>query len=63
MIEMCHRLKIKLTELYAKAAVFDQGAELGSEVARLQLKTLDEKEIWFSGSEADAWLTYSPKAK
>lgn len=52
MNSMCNRLKIKFTGFHYKAAVFDQDEELSSEVARLQLKTLDEKEIWIPDSEA-----------
>lgn len=52
MSEMCNRLKIKFTGFHYKAAVFDQDQELSSEVARLQLKTLDEKELWIPDSEA-----------
>jgi hypothetical protein len=50
--EMCNRLKIKFTGFHYKAAVFDQDEELSPEIARLQLKTLDEKEIWITDSEA-----------
>ncbi|ETZ04341.1 DUF2608 domain-containing protein [Holospora undulata] len=52
MSSMCNRLKIKFTGFHYKAAVFDQDEELSSEIARLQLKTLDEKEIWIPDSEA-----------
>lgn len=50
--EMCNRLKIKFTGFHYKAAVFDQDQELSPEIARLQIKALDEKEIWISDSEA-----------
>lgn len=52
MSSMCDRLKIKFTGFHYKAAVFDEDQELSPEVARLQLKTLDEKEIWIPDSEA-----------
>ena len=52
MSSMCNRLKIKFTGFHYKAAVFDQDEELSPEIARLQLKTLDEKEIWIPDSEA-----------
>lgn len=52
MSEMCNSLKIKFTGFHYKAAVFDQDEELSPEIARLQLKTLDEKEIWIPDSEA-----------
>ena len=45
MSEMCNRLKIKFRGFHYKAAVFDQDEESSLDVARLQLKTLDEKEI------------------
>ncbi len=50
--EMCSKLSIKFTGFHYKAAVFDQDQELSPEIARLQLKTLDEKEIWIPDSEA-----------
>lgn len=50
--EMCSRLKIKFTGFHYKAAIFDQDEELSLEVARLQLKTLDEKEIWIPDNKA-----------
>jgi hypothetical protein len=52
MREMCNRLEIKLTGFHYKAAIFDQDQELSPEVARLQLKTLDEKEVWIPDCEA-----------
>ena len=42
----------KFTGFHYKAAVFDQDEELIPEIARLQLKTLDEKEIWIPDFEA-----------
>jgi hypothetical protein len=50
--EMCSRLKIKFTGFHYKAAVFDQDEELSIEVARLQLKTLDEQGVWIPDDEA-----------
>jgi len=50
--EMCSRLKIKFTGFHYKAAIFDQDQELSPEVARLQLKILDEQEIWIPDFEA-----------
>jgi hypothetical protein len=52
MHEMCNNLRIKFTGFHYKAAVFDKDKELSPEVARLQLKTLDEQEIWIPDSEA-----------
>lgn len=50
--KMCSNLGIKFTGFHYKAAVFDQDEELSLDVGRLQLKTLDEKEIWIPDSEA-----------
>ena len=49
--EMCDNLAIQFTGFYYKASVFDQDQELSPEVARLQLKTLDEQKIWIPDSE------------
>jgi hypothetical protein len=50
--EMCNKLKIKFTGFHYKAAVFDQDKELSPEVARLQIKTLDEQGVWIPDLEA-----------
>jgi hypothetical protein len=52
MHEMCSRLKIKFTGFHYKAAVFDKDKELSPEIARLQLKTLDEQGVWIPDDEA-----------
>lgn len=52
MHSMCNRLKIKFTGFHYKAVVFDQDKELSPEVARLQIKTLDEQGVWIPDDEA-----------
>jgi hypothetical protein len=52
MHEMCSRLKIKFTGFHYKAAAFDQDKELSPEVAKLQIKTLDEQGVWIPDDEA-----------
>ncbi len=50
--KMCDKLGIKFQGFHYKAAIFQQDQELTPEIARLQLKTLDEKEIWIPDLEA-----------
>ena len=50
--KMCSKLGIKFTGFHYKAAAFDQDEALSPEVARLQIKTLDEQEIWIPDLEA-----------
>ncbi len=52
MRSMCKRLKIKFTGFHYKVAVFDQDEELSHEVAKLQIKTLDEQGAWIPDDEA-----------
>ncbi len=49
---MCSNLGIKFTGFHYKAAIFDQDKNLSPEVAKLQIKTLDEQGVWVSDFEA-----------
>lgn len=49
---ICEKIGIKFTGFHYKAAVFDTDNDLSPEVARFQLKTLDEKQIWIPDSQA-----------
>lgn len=44
--KMCDKLEIEFTGFHYKAAIFDEDKELSPDIARLQIKTLDEQQVW-----------------
>lgn len=54
--EICIKLGIKFTGFHYLASVFDKDKDLDPEIARLQLKILDEQKIWIPDTEAHKLL-------